>query len=312
MKRLRILITGGAGFIGSHLVDAYIKAKHKVVVVDNLSTGKKQNLNKKASFYNCDITNKKEIGLIISRENPDIISHHAAQTKISKSVENPQLDEDINIRGLLNILKSAKKIRTKRIIFASSGGAIYGDEQVLPTSEDARARPISPYGVSKRAGELYLDSYFKMFNLPYLSMRYANVYGPKQNQDSEGGVIAIFILKILKNESPTIHGDGSYTRDFIFIEDVVKANLKALETDYSGAVNIGSGIETSIFHIFKMIKRNIGSRLTPNYKSSIIGEQKNSALDTKFAENILGWKSLTNLEEGIAKTTNWYKTQLSA
>lgn len=307
MKKQKILITGGAGFIGSHLVDSYVKSKHKVVVVDNLSTGKKQNLNKKASFYNCDITNKKDISRIISKEKPDVINHCAAQTKISKSVKNPHLDETINIRGLLNILKTAKKTGMNRIIFASSGGAIYGDDQILPTSENTISKPISPYGVSKRTGELYLDSYFKMFNLPYLSMRYSNVYGPKQSKDSEGGVIAAFISKILKDEPPTIYGDGSYTRDFIFIEDVVEANLKALETNYSGVVNIGSGIGTSIFQIFEIIKKHIGSSLTPKYKSPIIGEQKKSTLDTNFAKSILGWKSLTSLEDGIAQTIEWFK-----
>lgn len=298
---MKTLVTGGAGFIGSHLVDALIKRGHKVVVIDNLSTGKKENVNKKAKFYKIDILSPK-IFQIFKKEKPEIVYHFAAQINVRKSVENPIFDAKVNILGSLNILEASKKFGVKKIIFASTGGAIYGEAKKIPTPENYPPNPISPYGIAKLAVENYLKFYKENFGLNFVSLRFGNVYGPKQDPRGEAGVVAIFIDKLLKGKRPTIFGSGSQTRDFIFIEDVISACLKAL--NYRGkeeVFNVGTGIETSINQLYKLISKILKKDIEPIYAPPKPGDLKRSCLDIKKAKKELKWKPKYSLEEGLLK-----------
>jgi len=307
-----ILVTGGAGFIGSHLVDALIERGHRVVVIDNLSTGKKENINKKAKFYKIDVCSPK-IGEIFKKEKPEIVFHLAAQINVRKSVENPLFDAKVNILGSLNVIQNFVQLRTSNIkhptfIFASTGGAIYGDAKKIPTPENYPANPISPYGISKLAVENYLKFYKENFGLKFISLRFSNVYGPRQDPKGEAGVVAIFIDKLLKGERPTIFGDGNQTRDFIFVEDAVSACLKAME--YKGEkeiFNIGTGIETSINKLYEILSKLLKTKIKPKYALEKSGDLKRSCLDISLAKRELKWKPRYNLEKGLEKTINSLK-----
>src|SRR5574341_55980 len=229
---MRILVTGGAGFIGSHLVDRLIQEGHEVSIVDDLSTGKKKNVNPKAAFYKLDILSPK-VERVFKKERPEALFHHAAQMDVRRSVKDPIFDGQVNILGTLNLLEQAVKAGTKRVIFASSGGAVYGDQERFPAGEDHPARPISPYGISKLAGEHYLYYYGRTYGLQWTSLRYANVYGPRQDPFGEAGVVAIFALKLLQNEQPVINGTGKQTRDYVAVDDVVEANMTVLNSGLS-------------------------------------------------------------------------------
>ena len=319
----KILVTGGAGFIGSHLVDALIEKGHKVVVIDNLSTGKKENINKKAKFYKIDICSPK-IREIFKKEKPEICFHFAAQINVRKSVENPLFDAKVNILGSLNIIQNFIKhqtsnikhsqtsnIKHSRFIFASTGGAIYGEAKKIPTPEDYPANPISPYGIAKLTVENYLKFYKENFGLKFISLRFSNVYGPRQDPKGEAGVVAIFIEKLLKGEKPTIFGDGNQTRDFIFVEDAVSASLKAME--YKGEkeiFNIGTGIETSINELYKIISELLKTKIKPKYAPPKPGDLRRSCLNISLVRQELKWKPKHNLEKGLQKTINWFKNQL--
>jgi UDP-glucose 4-epimerase len=308
-----ILVTGGAGFIGSHLVDALIERGHRVVVIDNLSTGKKENINKKAKFYKIDVCSPK-IGEIFKKEKPEIVFHLAAQINVRKSVENPLFDAKVNILGSLNVIQNFVQLRTSNIkhptfIFASTGGAIYGDAKKIPTPENYPANPISPYGISKLAVENYLKFYKENFGLKFISLRFSNVYGPRQDPKGEAGVVAIFIEKLLKGERPTIFGDGNQTRDFIFVEDAVSACLKAME--YKGEkeiFNIGTGIETSINKLYEILSKLLKTKIKPKYALEKSGDLKRSCLDISLAKRELKWEPRYNLEKGLEKTINFFKT----
>jgi UDP-glucose 4-epimerase len=298
---MKILVTGGAGFIGSHLVDALIKRGHKVVVIDNLSTGKRENINKKAKFYKIDICSPK-IGEIFKKEKPEIVFHFAAQINVRKSIENPLKDAKTNILGSLNVLENCKKYKIKKIIFASSAG-VYGEAKILPTPEDHPVNPDSPYRIAKLTIENYLKFYKENFGLKFISLRFSNVYGPRQDPRGEAGVVAIFINKLLKGERPTIFGNGNQTRDFIFVEDAVSACLKAME--YKGKkeiFNIGTGIETSINELYKIISKLLKTKLKPKYAPGKPGDLKRSCLDISLAKRELEWKPKYNLEKGLQKT----------
>jgi UDP-glucose 4-epimerase len=318
-KKGKILVTGGAGFIGSHLVDALIERGHRVVVIDNLSTGKRENVNKKAKFYKIDICSPK-IGEIFKKEKPGIVFHFAAQINVRKSVKNPLFDAKVNILGSLNIIQNFIQHQTSHLkhltsplklptfIFASTGGAIYGKAKKIPTPEDYPANPISPYGISKLAVENYLKFYKENFGLKFISLRFSNVYGPRQDPKGEAGVVAIFIEKLLKRERPTIFGDGNQTRDFIFVEDVVSACLKAME--YKGKkeiFNIGTGIETSINKLYEIISKLLKTKIKPKYIPEKPGDLKRSCLDISLVKRELKWKTKYNLEKGLEKTINSWK-----
>jgi UDP-glucose 4-epimerase len=305
---MKCLVTGGAGFIGSHLVDRLIKEGHKVVVIDNLSTGKKENLNPKAKFYKVDINNSK-ISQIFKKEKPDFVFHFAAQIDLRKSVENPLKDAKINILGSLNVFENCQKYKVKKLIFASTG-SIYGKSNVIPTPESYPERPISPYGVAKLAIEKYLNYYYKVFGLPFVSLRLANVYGPRQNSKGEAGVVAIFCDKMLSKKQPIINGSGKQTRDFIFIDDVVEANILALKKDKVGTFNIGTGKETDINTIFIKLKELTGSNCKEIHGPAKLGDQQKSCLDYSKAQKELNWQPKYTLEEGLKKTVEWFKMKI--
>ncbi|OGG26455.1 UDP-glucose 4-epimerase [Candidatus Gottesmanbacteria bacterium RIFCSPLOWO2_01_FULL_39_12b] len=306
---MKIVVTGGAGFIASHIVDAYISQGHNVVVVDDLSTGKKEFVSQKARFYQVDIRDNEKIEKIFKKEKPEVLNHHAAQISVRNSVDNPQFDAEVNIIGLLNLLEAGRKTGVRKVIFASSGGVVYGEASKLPTPESyTPLQPLSPYGVTKLVSEHYLNFYDKTYNLPYVALRYANVYGPRQNPHGEAGVVAIFSLKLLRGEIPTINGDGFQTRDYIYVGDVVEANIKALETANIGAFNIGTGIETNVVEIFEEIKRCVGSDINANYGPEKTGEQKRSSLDNKLALEKLSWSPKVFLAEGIKKTVDYFRS----
>ncbi len=305
---MKILVTGGAGFIASHVVDAYINLGHEVVVVDNLSSGNKNNLNQKAKFIEADITDKEKIQEIIKAEKPEIINHHAAHIQVGYSVKNPQFDAENNIIGLLNIMEAAKEIPIKKVIMAATGGAMYGNK-VTPFNEEMKAEPLSPYGISKRAGELYLNYYHELYKIPFISLRYSNVYGPRQNPHGESGVIAIFSEMMSEGKIPSINGDGTHTRDYVYVEDVAKANVLALESDFVGELNIGTTTEISTNEVFRKVAAEMEIEVEEKHIAERPGEQETSSLDYSKAKKILGWEPTINFDEGVRRVVTWYKNK---
>ena len=302
----RILVTGGAGFVGSHVTNKLIEKGHDVVVIDNLSTGKKENLNNNAKFYQVDICSS-EISQIFEQKKPEIVFHFAAQVDIRKSVKDPIEDAKINILGSLNLINNCQKFEVKRFIFASSGGSIYGDTDIIPTPENHPENPESPYGICKLTIEKYLHFYKQTFGLNYTALRLANIYGPRQNSKGEAGVIAIFCDKMLKNEKVVINGDGEQTRDFVFVDDIVKAALLSMEQEKNGIYNIATNKETNINEIFKKIKQLTNSNSEEEHVPAKAGEQRRSCLDYSKAKQELNWEPKYNLEKGLEETINWFK-----
>lgn len=301
---MRILVTGGAGFIGSHIVDAYINEGHEVSVIDNLSTGNKNNVNSAARFYQADI--RDDLSSLIRDIKPEIINHHAAQIDVRASVENPAIDAEVNIIGTLKIIEAGLKCKVKKIIFASSGGAIYGEQDYFPADEEHPTMPLSPYGVSKLACEKYLYYYKHNFGINYISLRYSNVYGPRQNPLGEAGVVAIFTHRLIRGKQPMINGDGLQTRDYVYVGDVIKANIKALEMKSSGEFNISKGIETSVNELFKKLTEIAGRRIKALHGPAKKGEQRRSCISYKKAKDVLNWRPLVSLEQGLRNTVKWF------
>jgi len=303
---MKILITGGAGFIGSNIVDSLIDSGYEVVVIDDLSSGKEKNINKKAKFYKLDIQDSM-LESIFQKEHPDYVNHQAAQMDVRRSVSDPIFDAKINVLGTINILQNCIKYKTKKVIFDSSGGAIYGEQEVFPAPETHPLRPISPYGITKLVAEHYLYYYQTVFGLDYVALRYANVYGPRQDPYGEAGVVAIFIQKMLKGEQPIINGDGKQTRDFVYVEDVVKANMLAMRNNISSNVfNIGTGIETSVNQIFNHIRGIINQSIEEKHGSPKQGEQQKSVLDNTKAKVNLHWEPEFSLIDGLKKTCEYF------
>lgn len=308
---MKYLITGGAGFIGSHLVDKLIKDGNDVVVIDNLSTGKRENLNSKSIFYEVDIQSS-EISEIFEKEKPEKVFHFAAQIDIRKSVEEPMFSAKTNILGTLNILENCKKSGVKKVIFSSTGGAIYGEAKTIPTPENYTCMPLSPYGIEKLMVEYYLNFYKKEYDLAHLILRFANVYGPRQNSKGEAGVISIFCDKLLSGEQPVINGDGKQTRDFVFIDDVVGAIVLAVEKEGGEEIfNIGTGEETDVNIIFQKIKELLNIVKNEVHGPEKEGEQKRSCLDFTKAKKVLGWEPQHNIDEGLKTTVKWFKDEHS-
>jgi len=310
-----VLVTGGAGFIGSHVVDTLITEGYRVVVVDNFSTGKEENLNSKAILYRMDILDP-NLESVFAEEEVKWVNHHAAQIDVRKSVADPEEDVRINLQGLLNLLENCVRYKVKGVIFASSGGVVYGEPEKLPVVEDHAKGPLSPYGVSKLASEYYLYCYHHLHGLPYISLRYGNVYGPRQDPHGEAGVVAILIRKMLQGERPTIFGDGEQLRDFVFVEDAVRANILAMQrlerlTQPSSiddqAYNIGTGVGTSINQLFTQIREIIGFQGDPIYGPEREGELRRVVLDASKAEHDLGWTASTTLFEGLIRTVEFYR-----
>jgi UDP-glucose 4-epimerase len=305
---MNILVTGGCGFIGSHLTDRLLEEGHKVSIIDNLSTGRIENLNERAVYYNLDIRDRENIKEVFEKEQPEIIFHLAAQINVRKSEEDPFLDTDININGSVNLIKNFLSVeRRKKFIFASTGGAIYGETGTLPTPETEEPFPLSPYGISKLAVEKYLFYFSRFYNLKFTVLRYGNVYGPRQNPYSEAGVVAIFSTNILEKKTPVIFGNGEQTRDFIYIEDVVDANLIMLGNNVNGIFNVGTGIETSVNHIFDYIRKSSGLDLKKVYAEPRRGEVMRSCISPEKITRLTGWYSSIKIEDGIRRTFEWFK-----
>lgn len=305
---MKILVTGGAGFIASQIVDAYINLGFEVVVLDNLSSGKKKFVNPKAKFYQDDLLDFERIKKILLSEKPDIINHHAAQISVRNSVNDPINDAKVNILGFINLLESAKEIKIKKIIFASSGGAIYGEAKKLPTPESYQPLiPLSPYGINKLTSEFYLNYYYYVYKIPFIALRYSNVYGPRQNPHGEAGVVAIFSLKLLKGMMSVINGDGRQTRDYIFVDDIVSANINAVKSDFVGSVNIATSIETDVNKLYQLLKTLSKINIDAQFGSAKQGEQLRSSLDISYATKALfNWKPKTNLKIGLKKTLDYF------
>jgi UDP-glucose 4-epimerase len=303
---MKIVVTGGAGFIGSHIVDAYVAAGHQVCVIDDLSTGDGKNLNDQATFFSLDILDP-GLNDLLAKISPDVLSHHAAQMDLRRSVADPLFDARINILGFINILESCRNVGVKKVIYASSGGTVYGEQESFPAPEDHPTRPLSPYGISKLTGERYLSYYHFSFGLPYMALRYANVYGPRQSGKGEAGVIAIFIDRLLSGKSPTINGDGKQTRDYIYIGDVVRANLLALESSHTGALNIGTGVETDVLALVRLLRAKIESGIAAIHGPAKTAEQRRSSLDIARAREVLEWAPQVSLSAGLDRTVDYYR-----
>jgi len=307
---MKILITGGAGFIGSQIAESYLQAGHEVHIMDNLATGKRENIPASARFIEMDITDP-AVASVLAEERYEVISHHAAQIDVRKSVADPMFDARVNILGGINLVENGLKHGLKKVIFASSGGTVYGEQHTFPATEQHSCKPISPYGIAKLSFEQYLYYYHTCFSLDYAALRYANVYGPRQNPHGEAGVVAIFISKILAGAQAMINGDGLQTRDYVFVEDLVRANVLALGNIPTGAYNIGTAIETNVVEVFDAVNAALGNRFERKHAEAKTGEQKRSVLDYGHTKSILGWQPEIDFEAGIAKTVAWFQAKHS-
>lgn len=306
---MRILVTGGAGFIGSHITDRLVAEGHEVSVIDNLSTGKKKNVNREAEFYKMDILSPR-IERVFKKFRPEVVSHHAAQMDVRRSVADPLFDAQVNVLGLLNILEQAVKYGTKRVIFASSGGAIYGEQERFPAPEDHPTRPQSPYGVSKLCGEHYLHYYRKTYGMEYTSLRYGNVYGPRQDPFGEAGVVAIFTMRMLRGEQPIINGNGMQTRDYIYVGDVVEAHMAVMNNHHGGVFNVGTGRETSVNQLFLALVSITGVQVKEVHGPERRGEQFRSCLDPAKLQKQADWEPKVPLQEGLKATVDYFREVL--
>ena len=347
LKKQKILITGGAGFIASNIADLYIEEGHEVVIVDNLSTGERTNIPKKAVFYQEDICNLEKLEAIFKKEKPSLVNHHAAQIDVRTSISNPQKDAQINIIGAINLLELARKYAVSKLIYAGTGGALYGElkNSVVENAGDSRAgcegplfgethpkrlagpafsttsfkgelpdetssvNPLSHYGVSKYCGEHYFRLYAVLYNLNVTIFRYANIYGPRQNPMGEAGVIAIFINRLLSGKIPTIFGEGEQARDFTYVGDVARANLMALDKGTGTTINIGTGEMTTINKLFEILKKETGFKGDVKHAPGRMGEIIKSGLDVTSSKKILGWSANISLAEGLKKTIAWQQRQ---
>jgi UDP-glucose 4-epimerase len=305
---MKILVTGGAGFIGSQVADAFIADGHDVYIIDNLSTGNEKNINHKAQFLKYEI-NSPDILKIFEKEKFDAVNHHAAQIDVRKSVNDPIFDASINILGTINLLQSCIKTGVKKFIFASTGGAIYGEQEYFPADENHPTKPVSPYGITKLTIEKYLFFYKNEYGLNYTILRYANVYGPRQNPLGEAGVVAIFTNKLIKNENPIINGNGNQTRDYVFIEDVVKANIINLNNNSSDIYNVGTGIEISVNEIFSKLNKISGGIAEEKHGPAAKGEQLRSVITSDKLYKKFDWKPSVKIDDGLKKTFNYFESK---
>lgn len=302
---MNILVTGGAGFIGSHIVDKYLELGHSVTVIDNLSTGKKENINPKAKFIEMDIKDE-SISNVFAEGNFDVLSHQAAQMDVRVSVNDPKFDALNNIIGSLNLYENCKNYGVKKITFASSGGTVYGEQSEFPCSENHPTNPVSPYGIGKLTNEYYLYYYKQVYGIDYVALRYGNVFGPRQNPNGEAGVIAIFANKLINGDQPIINGDGLITRDYVYISDVVEANVRSLEKQVNGIYNVTTGVETNVNHIFKVLKDKLNSDLGEVHGPAKKGEQRRSVCSFEKFEINHNWSPKVSFKEGIDKTVEYF------
>jgi UDP-glucose 4-epimerase len=306
---MRILVTGGAGFIGSNIADAYVADGHEVMVIDNLSSGKKENVPQAARFVLCDVTSDTAEEAIRTFR-PEIVNHHAAQIDVRFSVRDPQFDAQVNILGSIRLLEAARTHGARKFLFASSGGAGYGEQEKFPADESHPIRPVSPYGAAKMSVELYMNYFRAQYGLEYTALRYANVYGPRQDSHGEAGVVAIFAERLLRNQAAIVNGDGEQTRDFVYVGDVVKANQAALTRGDGKSINIGTGIETNINTVFRTLRDLSGSRQEEIHGPAMPGEQRRSCIENLLASIELGWYPEIPLEEGLARTLDFFREKM--
>ncbi len=303
---MKILITGGAGFIASHIADAFIENGHSVFILDNLSSGFEKNINSKATFVRADIRDK-SLSELFEREKFDVVNHHAAQMDVRRSVADPEFDANTNIIGTINLLQNTIKYNVNKFMFSSTGGAVYGEQEYFPADENHPTSPLSPYGISKLSVEKYLFFYRTQYNLNYTILRYANIYGPRQNPYGEAGVVAIFSKKLLNGEQPVINGDGKQTRDYTFVKDVVKANLLTLADEKSDIYNVGTGKETDVNVLFNKLNGIIGNGQFEKHGPAMPGEQLRSVITSEKLNQKFGWSPSTSLDEGLKKTVEYFK-----
>jgi UDP-glucose 4-epimerase len=306
---MKVLVTGGAGFIGSHLVDRLILEGHEVVVVDNLATGKRRNINRAARFYKMDIQSWR-LERVFRNERPNVVMHLAAQMDVRKSVDDPMFDAQVNVLGTLNVLQQAVKHGVRKVIFSSSGGAIYGEQETYPAPETHVMKPLSPYGLSKLCGEQYLSYFQRVSGLQAVSLRYANVFGPRQDPEGEAGVVAIFIQKMLNGEQAVINGNGRQTRDFVFVDDVVEANLMMMGQETQGTYNVGTGVETSINDLFRILVQHTGSTCKQMHGPAKKGEQARSVIDSTKLRHEVSWEPKADLSDGLKKTVEYFRARM--
>ncbi len=307
-KNKTALVTGGAGFIGSHLVDRLIAEGFSVAVVDDLTNGRREYLHPDVHFYKISINDPK-LGVVFAAEKPSVVFHLAALIDVRVSVRDPLRDVETNVHGSLHVLKECLKHGVKKFVFSSSGGAIYHDAKKIPTPETEAPSPLTPYGVSKLAFEYYLNTARHHYGLNYVALRYANVYGPRQDQKGEGGVIGVFCKMLKDGKAPKIFGDGKQTRDFVYVGDVVEANMKAMKTKESGAYHIATGKETSVKNAASLIAKDFGWKGAFGRGPSVAGDVRRSCLDARRAKKKFGWHAKTSINEGISKTVAWFKTR---
>lgn len=304
---MRIIVTGGAGFIGSNVVDRYVEDGNEVAVLDNLSTGKLENINPRAKFYEMSILDD-ALEKVFAEFRPQVVNHHAAQMDVRKSTADPVFDAKENILGSLKVIMNSVNCEVEKFVYASTGGAVYGEVEKIPVDESHPVNPISPYGVSKHTVEHYLYLYGQNYGLKYTVLRYPNVFGPRQDPFGEAGVIAIFTEALLNGVRPTIFGDGEQTRDYTFVEDIVESNVLALDRGDFDIFNIGTGVETSVNEVFWELIRNFGSTIEPVYAPKRLGEIERIALNATKAKANLGWSPKFAFAEGVAKTVSYYKS----
>jgi UDP-glucose 4-epimerase len=307
---MRILVTGGAGFIGSNVVDGFVADGHEVGVLDNLSTGRREFVHPKARFVHADLTDAAAVDACLSEFRPDVVDHHAAQIDVRRSVDDPQRDARINILGSITLLECCRRQRVRKVIYASTGGAIYGEGRILPATEDHPVHPESPYGASKYTVEHYLYIWKLLHGVDFTVLRYPNVYGPRQNPHGEAGVNAIFIGLMLEGERPRIFGDGEQVRDYLYVGDVVEANRLALDRGSGAVVNLGTGVGTSVNQIFCTLRALLRFEGEPIYAAARAGEVKRIYLDASRAREVLGWEPRVPFVEGLERTVAWSREQV--
>jgi UDP-glucose 4-epimerase len=310
---MRALVTGGAGFIGSNLVDALLDRHDEVSVIDDLSTGKRANLDcavsRGADFHEVDLRDAARVRSVVAGARPDIVFHLAAQADVRKSIEDPAWDASINVLGTINVLEASRLAGVRRVVNTSTGGAIYGDTDVMPTPESVDPKPMSAYGQSKFCAEAYCGWYERLHGLSSVVLRYGNVYGPRQDPHGEAGVVAIFCGRLLDGKPCTIYGDGKQTRDYVFAGDVARANLFAAEKRFDGPLNVGTGVETDVVQLYQHLARAAGVSRPPEHAAARLGEQKRSCIDPSAAAKAIGWRPEVGLADGLARTFEWFKAR---
>jgi UDP-glucose 4-epimerase len=305
---MNILITGGAGFIGSSIANAYRDAGHDIVIVDNLSSGVLENVPKGAAFYQVDIRDE-GLADIVREHNIEVINHHAAQIDVRRSVEDPRYDLSVNVLGSLNVIEAGLKHEVRRVIFASSGGAGYGEQEYFPADEAHPIAPCSPYGITKVTVERYLHYFHLVRDLSYTVLRYTNVYGPRQNPHGEAGVVAIFCDKLLSGDAPVINGEGLQTRDYVYVDDVVRANVMALSMEGTDTFNVSTNRETTVNEIFQVLNESLGSPVAEKHGPAKHGEQMRSVCTYEKLQNRFGWEPETSIDHGLRNTMRWFQEQ---